>query len=201
MRAILVCSLVVTSGCAMWDGGFLTAEYRFHVKGANGAPIAGARMRVLDADDKPAFIFPIEEHREKTTLVSDAAGTITVHHVSMGLEFGGTCMLGFIGTCSEPKFTLRFTDGDRAETVDFGSLMPANTTAGVDAFNKLPRAKTTLSMELERAYFADSANAATLRPRVLAAWQTNDRAALAAPTPVTLDFPVIDRDVIVLAKR
>src|SRR6185436_20905425 len=102
----------------------------------------------------------IEENGANTTLVSDANGTIVVHHVSMGLEFGGTCTFGFIGTCHDPKFTLRFVQRDRAATIDYSTLLPPNTSDGVDAFQKLPKASTTLSMELERAYYADSAHAA-----------------------------------------
>jgi hypothetical protein len=201
-------SFVATAACMQWDGGFTTVEYRLHLRDAHGAPVASARLDVRDAHGAPSYAYPVDDFRRDAAPVSDDGGTLVLHHVSRGLEFGGSCFAPFGleigGTCDSPRYTLRIARGARfVATIDFGSLLSAfpNTTEGVERFGKLPRAKTTLALPLEQAAGAmehvDHDAAATLHQRWLLASEHHDESAMRALVPVTLDFPIVDRDVVV----
>jgi hypothetical protein len=89
-------------------------------------------------------------------------------------------------------------DARTLATFDFESLLSdyPNTTAGVDRFGKLPLVKTAVLFPLERASWVARDDAMELRQRWLAASEHHDEAARRELVPVTLEFRVVERDVV-----
>ena len=73
-----------------WDGGYASAEYQIVFNDSDGKPLPGVTLRVEDESAYPRFNYPVTDFRVLRTPRSDENGLLTFHHVSRGIEFGGT---------------------------------------------------------------------------------------------------------------
>ena len=177
-----------------WDGGFATAEYRLHVRDRSGAPVPNTELTVRDAHGDVAYDFPIDDFNRARTLRSDATGTLVFHHVSGGLEFGGSCLVPFCSP-SNPKFVLDLsTAGRRRARVnfdDFANMTPQKTSEG----------QATLSLTISRAWIAlqrtDSSRAFEVRAKLFEAMRTQDDHAQLELMTVVVSTPAVERDVVI----
>lgn len=199
--ALVACALLGCGGPArVWEGRYPTAEYRLNVRDASGAPVAGAELSVVDGEGRPSYRFPIEEHHKGSTIVSDARGLITLHHVGGGYELGAACfdvlkVLYVKGTCDKVKFSLRITRAGKVETVPFDALHEAfpTTREGAERFMGLPVTRAVVALRVDRAQ--DFLNKLDPRTRQI----VRSRAARLewdGLVETELEFKVITRDVV-----
>lgn len=192
-RALWLVTFVSTAGCMTWDGGFPTAEFRLHVRDRRGAPVSGAELTVRDADRRIAYEFPVDDFNRSTTLRTDATGTVVFHHVSGGLEFGGSCVVPFCSP-SHPKFYLDLSTHDqlraRMAFDDFADAAPTGTRTSVPLLLTPTRAWIALERVDRDAAFA-------MHGLALAALSSHDDHALLQLVAVTVSsMPVVERDVV-----
>ncbi len=203
--AVALVALVSCVGCGgparVWEGRYPTAEYRLNVRDASGAPVAGAELSVVDGEGRPSYRFPIEEHQKGSSIVSDARGLITLHHVGGGYELGAACfdvlkVLYVKGTCDKVKFSLRIARaGKVVETLSFDALHePFPTTPeGAERFMGLPVTRAVVALRVDRAQ--DFLNRLDPRTRQV----VRSRAARLewdGLVEAELEFKVITRDVV-----
>jgi hypothetical protein len=77
-------------GQISWDGGYVSAEYQIVFSDRDGNPLPGVTLRVHEESFCPRFDHPVTDFRVLRTPRSDENGLLTFHHVSRGIEFGGT---------------------------------------------------------------------------------------------------------------
>jgi len=93
---LLLCAS--TSRRLRWDGGFVQAEFIVHIVDESGRPVEGASLTIRDADDRVLYSYPVTDFIPTESMVSDAKGMLSFHHVaSHCFEFSGTdvSVLGF----------------------------------------------------------------------------------------------------------
>jgi hypothetical protein len=76
-------------GQISWDGGYASAEYQIVFSDRDGNPLPGVTLRVHD-ESIYRFDYPVTDLRVLRAPTSDENGLLTFHHVSRGIEFGGT---------------------------------------------------------------------------------------------------------------
>jgi hypothetical protein len=95
-----------------WGGGYAQAEIQLSFRDAKGTPIEGVELRVEDRDGRECFYYPVSDYAPGQIPKSDHDGLMVLHHVSQGLEFGGSQVDLFflipIDTQPAPVFLCRF---------------------------------------------------------------------------------------------
>lgn len=131
-KAMLLLFISCMTGCVtteivtQWDGGYPTGHYTFNFVNADGAPITGVVIDVVDEAGKFSFKYPVDEYVAENSLVTDANGRVSFSHTSYGLEFGGTCYSDGEkewGDCVSPKYTIVFRRGQEViHQISYGTL-------------------------------------------------------------------------------
>ena len=102
----------VTTQDMTWDGRFAQGEYQLTFVDGTGTPLDGVQLQVEDLDGNIYYHYPITDYLAARIPKTDTSGTITFHHVSDYLEFGGRCTRLFggfsFGDCKSPAFICRF---------------------------------------------------------------------------------------------
>jgi hypothetical protein len=194
VRSFVLLALASMMGCMTWDGAFATAEYRLHVRDKSGAPVADAELTVRDAHEQLAYEFPIDDFNRAISLRTDSNGTLVFHHVSGGLEFGGTCVVPFCSP-SHPKFFLDLSTHDRLRVRmafdDFANATPNGERKAVPLL--LTPMRAWIAQES-----ADRDAASATRGRAIDALNAHDDHTLLQLMSVTVaSMPIVERDVVV----
>jgi hypothetical protein len=105
--------LLPMTGCAIYDGWFLQAEYQIKFVTPDGRPIDGVQLEVLDESGNISYGYPVTDYYEGGIPTSDANGIITFHHVLYFSDWGGMFFFGCNKGSPPPEFDLLFTQNGK----------------------------------------------------------------------------------------
>ncbi len=128
-----------------WDGAYANAEYQIVFSDRDGNALPGVTLKVQDESAYPRFNFPVTDFRVLRRPRSDENGLLTFHHLSRGIEFGGTMwnlffLIPINMTPPRPVYHCEFLyDGQEVYSIKYGDL-----DAEVDRkWDELPRVRRT----------------------------------------------------------
>ena len=89
LLALVAAIVLVPFQKIIWDGGFLTTEYRLTFVDEAGRPVSGVTLQTETRAGGICYLYPIDEFVPEQSPTSDADGRMVFHHVGDYLEFSG----------------------------------------------------------------------------------------------------------------